>query len=47
MKCPYCNIEMKKGYIPVDNNNIVWIPEDHKMSLTRVRGVTRPGEVEL
>ena len=47
MKCPYCNIEMKKGYIPVDNDSIVWILADHKISWTRVRGVTMPGEVEL
>ena len=47
MKCPYCNIEMKKGYIPVDNDSIVWILADHKISWTRLRGVTKPGGVEL
>lgn len=47
MKCPYFNVEMKKGYIPVDNDSIVWILADHKISWTRLRGVTKPGGVEL
>ncbi len=33
MKCPYCNNEMKSGYIPNGQQPVQWLPEGKKPSM--------------
>lgn len=37
MKCPYCEREMQKGYIPTDNIPVQWIPENARQNLLKIK----------
>ena len=32
MKCPYCQKEMQRGYIPNGSQPVQWIPDDERPS---------------
>lgn len=37
MKCPYCEREMQKGYIPTDNIPAQWLPNEKRQSLFKLK----------
>ena len=37
MKCPYCDAEMQKGFVPTDETPPQWIPDGKKTSLLKMK----------